>query len=270
MMESNEKGSELIQHNAWDQLRAHTSARIALGRVGASLPTAASLQFGLAHAQARDAVHRPLAIAALREQFEAEQFHTMGVASQAENRNTYLLRPDLGRTLRDSDRALLQNRSRADIVIAIADGLSSFAIERHALPLLKHFREQFSACWQNIPIVIVEQGRVAVGDDIGAALGATLCIMLIGERPGLSSPDSLGIYLTFDPKPGRMDSERNCISNVRPEGLSYSHAAHKLTYLAQHALQLKLSGVALKDDSDLKAVTAPPAPPTPRHDSAES
>lgn len=253
-MNDEKSSSSLIQRNHWDELRAHTNARIALGRVGSSLPTAASLQFGLAHAQARDAVHRPLATAILREQLEAAEFHTQLVASRADDRNTYLLRPDLGRALRDSDRVLLQALPHAAIVVVIADGLSSFAIERHALPFLKIFREKFKTDWPTIPIVIAEQGRVAIGDDIGAALRAKLIIMLIGERPGLSSPDSLGIYLTFNPKPGRMDSERNCISNVRPKGLSYNNASHKLAFLARQALQLKLTGVNLKDDSDLKVI----------------
>lgn len=248
--------SALTQRNHWDELRAHTNARIALGRVGSSLPTAAALQFGLAHAQARDAVHRPLAAAALREQLEAADFRTQLVASRAGDRHTYLLRPDLGRTLRDSDRLLLRAQARAEIVIVIADGLSSFAIERQALPLLKIFRESFRADWQSIPVIIAEQGRVALGDDIGAALRAALSIVLIGERPGLSSPDSLGIYLTFNPQPGRMDSERNCVSNVRPEGLSYGGASHKLTFLAQRALQLKLTGIDLKDDSDTKVIVS--------------
>lgn len=255
MSENTPKNSSLTQINHWDELRAHTNARIALGRVGPSLPTVASLQFGLAHAQARDAVHRPLAIATLREQFETAGFRILQVASRACDRNTYLLRPDLGRSLRDSDRSMLQIQPSAEIAIVIADGLSSLAIERHALLLLQHVRENFSADWQSIPVIIAEQGRVAIGDDIGAALRARLSITLIGERPGLSSPDSLGIYLTFDPKPGRMDSERNCISNVRPEGLSYSSASHKLVFLARQALQLQLTGIGLKDDSDIKIIT---------------
>jgi ethanolamine ammonia-lyase small subunit len=250
------ESSSLTQINNWEELRAHTNARIALGRVGSSLPTAAALQFGLAHAQARDAVHRPLATELLREQLEAADFRTLLVASAANDRNTYLLRPDLGRALRDSDRNMLQTKPSVEIVVVIADGLSSIAIERQALPFLKIFREQFAADWSHIPVIIAEQGRVAIGDDIGAALRARLTIMLIGERPGLSSPDSLGIYLTFDPKPGRMDSERNCISNVRPEGLSYHSAAHKLVFLARQALQLKLTGVNLKDDSDIKIIAA--------------
>ena len=246
--------SALTQRNLWDELRAHTSARIALGRVGASLPTAAALQFGLAHAQARDAVHRPLAVDVLQRQLEAANFRVQRVQSCAPDRHTYLLRPDLGRALCDDDRARLNAQKNADIAVVIADGLSAFAIERQALPLLETLREHFDTDWQTVPIVIAEQGRVAIGDDIGAALRARLVIVLIGERPGLSSPDSLGIYLTFAPRPGRMDSERNCISNVRPEGLGYNAAAHKLAYLARQALRLQLTGVELKDDSEMKII----------------
>lgn len=249
---------ELVQHNPWDELRAHTSARIALGRVGASLPTSEVLRFGLAHAQARDAVHRPLDFAALRAQLEAEYFRVLRVRSDAEDRQTYLLRPDKGRRLEDACYQRLRDEPGApELAVVIADGLSSIAVQRHALPLLQLFRQRFDTDWANTPVVLAEQGRVAIGDGIGQALGARLVVMLIGERPGLSSPDSLGLYLTFQPRVGRMDSERNCISNVRPEGLPYALAAHKLDYLAREALRLQLSGVELKDDSNLLRVAAP-------------
>ncbi|HLD66505.1 MAG TPA: ethanolamine ammonia-lyase subunit EutC [Pseudomonas sp.] len=249
---------ELIQHNPWDELRAHTSARIALGRVGASLPTSEVLRFGLAHAQARDAVHRPLDFAALRAQLEAEDFRVLRVRSDAEDRQTYLLRPDKGRHLHDSCyQRLSEEPGAAELAVVIADGLSSIAVQRHALPLLQLFRQRFDTDWDRTPVVLAEQGRVAIGDGIGEALRARLVVMLIGERPGLSSPDSLGLYLTFQPRVGRMDSERNCISNVRPEGLPYALAAHKLDYLAREALRLQLSGVELKDDSNLVRVAAP-------------
>ena len=250
--------NELIQHNPWDELRAHTSARIALGRVGASLPTSEVLRFGLAHAQARDAVHRPLDFAALRAQLEAEDFRVLRVRSDAEDRQTYLLRPDKGRHLHDSCyQRLSEEPGAAELAVVIADGLSSIAVQRHALPLLQLFRQRFDTDWDRTPVVLAEQGRVAIGDGIGEALRARLVVMLIGERPGLSSPDSLGLYLTFQPRVGRMDSERNCISNVRPEGLPYALAAHKLDYLAREALRLQLSGVELKDDSNLVRVAAP-------------
>lgn len=245
----------LTQSNPWDDLRAHTSARIALGRVGSSLPTAEVLKFGLAHAQARDAVHRPLDFSELREQLQAAGFRALQVNSDAEDRQTYLLRPDRGRRLAEPCRERLCGEAPApELAVVIADGLSSIAVQRHALPLLELFRQRFDADWSNTPVVLAEQGRVAIGDGIGEALRARLVIVLIGERPGLTSPDSLGLYVTYQPRVGRMDSERNCISNVRPEGLPYALAAHKLDFIARQALRLQLSGVDLKDDSTLQAI----------------
>ncbi len=250
---------ELAQHNPWDELRAHTSARIALGRVGCSLPTREVLKFGLAHAQARDAVHRPLDFGELKQQLKAEGFRTLQVHSNAEDRQTYLLRPDYGRHLHDDCRAhLLHELAAPELAIVIADGLSSIAVQRHALPLLLAFRQRFDTDWANTPVVLAEQGRVAIGDGIAVALRARLVIVLIGERPGLTSPDSLGLYLTYQPQVGSMDSQRNCISNVRPEGLPYALAAHKLDYLTRAALRLQLSGITLKDDSNLQAVAQLP------------
>lgn len=241
---------KLVQADPWAALRAHTDARIALGRVGASLPTAELLRFGLAHAQARDAVHRPLDRAALLGQLQADGFRVLLAHSQVEDRQQYLLRPDLGRRLRTRCRTQLQRQAPApELAVVIADGLSSIAAERHAVPLLRLFRERFPGDWANTPVVIAEQARVALGDDIGAALRARLVVVMIGERPGLSAVDSLGLYLTFAPRPGRSDSERNCISNVRPAGLGYAEAAFKLDHLVRQALRLQLSGVALKDDS---------------------
>lgn len=246
---------DLTQHNPWDELRAHTSARIALGRVGSSLPTREVLKFGLAHAQARDAVHRPLDFAELKQQLRHTGFRTLQVHSNAPDRQTYLLRPDYGRHLSEEGRIhLLHELAAPELAIVLADGLSSVAIQRHALPLLELFRQRFATDWANTPVVLAEQGRVAIGDGIGEALRARLVIVLIGERPGLSSPDSLGIYLTYQPCVGKMDSQRNCISNVRPEGLPYAQAAYKLDFLARQALRLQLSGVELKDDSSLQPV----------------
>lgn len=254
-MNESSSHTDLVQANPWDELRAHTSARIALGRVGASLPTAEVLRFGLAHAQARDAVHRPLDFEALDSELHEAGFHTLRVKSDATDRPVYLLRPDLGRRLDDGCRQrLLQEPSAPALAVVIADGLSSSAVQRHALPLLEAFRARFDADWAKVPVVLAEQGRVALGDGIGEALRARLVVLLIGERPGLSSPDSLGLYLTCQPRVGRMDSERNCISNVRPEGLPYDQAATKLAYLAREALRLNLSGVALKDDSGLQVI----------------
>jgi ethanolamine ammonia-lyase small subunit len=235
-------------HDPWRLLRQHTAARIALGRVGASMPTDALLRFGLAHAQARDAVHSALDAEALEQALREQGFHTLQAASMAPDRESYLLRPDLGRRLHPDSRRMLAQAARADLALVIADGLSAQAAQRHALPVATLLRDALGG-WP-APVVIARQGRVALGDDIGAALGARLAVVMLGERPGLSSPDSLGIYLTWDPRPGRIDSERNCISNVRPAGLAYADAARKLHFLVTQSLLRQYSGVALKDDSD--------------------
>lgn len=254
------KDINLIQHNPWENLRAHTSARIALGRVGCSLPTREVLKFGLAHAQARDAVHRPLDFTELKHQLHAAGFRALKVRSNAEDRQAYLLRPDQGRHLHSDCQLQLQHELPApELAIVLADGLSAVAVQRHALPLLQAFRQRFDTDWANTPVVLAEQGRVAIGDGIGEALRARLVIVMIGERPGLTSPDSLGLYLTYAPRVGCLDSARNCISNVRPEGLPYEAAAYKLDYLARQALRLQLSGVQLKDESDMQAVQLQPA-----------
>ena len=239
---------DIVPVDPWQALRAHTAARIGLGRVGASMPTAELLRFGLAHAQARDAVHGRLDCAALAGALQAEGLASLQVKSMAPDRERYLLRPDLGRRLDPESRQLLEDAPRADIALVIADGLSAQAAMRHALPVALLLRDALGG-WP-APVIIAQQGRVALGDDIGAALGARLAIVMLGERPGLSSPDSLGIYLTWGPTPGRMDSERNCISNVRPAGLGYAAAAHKLHFLVGQSLRRQLSGVALKDDSE--------------------
>lgn len=240
--------TDVLPPDPWQALRAHTAARIGLGRVGASMPTAELLRFGMAHAQARDAVHGKLDSAALADAFGAAGLASLQVKSMAPDRERYLLRPDLGRRLDPDSRRLLQDAPRADIALVIADGLSAQAAMRHALPVALLLREALGG-WP-APVIIAQQARVALGDDIGAALGARLAIVMLGERPGLSSPDSLGIYLTWGPTPGRMDSERNCISNVRPAGLGYAAAAHKLHFLVGQSLLRQLSGVALKDDSE--------------------
>lgn len=243
----------------WRRLQAYTPARIGLGRAGASLPTAEVLRFGLAHARARDAVHHPLDTQALAARLAADGFRVLTARSQAPDRPTYLRRPDLGRLLHADDAVTLAAEAASpELAVVVADGLSAIAVERHAPALLVALREVCPADWARTPIVVVAQGRVAVGDPIGQALRARLVIVLIGERPGLSSPDSLGIYFTFDPRPGRRDSERNCLSNVRPEGLAPRLAAQRLGYLVQQSLRLGHSGVRLKDDSD--EALAPQAP----------
>jgi ethanolamine ammonia-lyase small subunit len=234
----------------WDALRRFTNARIALGRAGSSLPTAPLLAFQLAHAQARDAVHEPLDVQALSEALKHAGFDTLKAASAAPDRDHYLRRPDLGRRLSDESAAHLaqQPAGDSDVVFVIADGLSAFAAQRHAVPLLTKLRASLDG-WNIAPVVIATQARVALGDCIGEMMRAKMVVVMIGERPGLSSPDSLGLYVTYAPRTGRSDAERNCISNVRPEGLPYDAAAFKLHWLMNEARRMKLTGVALKDHS---------------------
>lgn len=241
-----------ITPDPWQSLRRYTQARIALGRSGSSLPTAAWLGFGLSHAQARDAVHQPLDAATLHGEIEALGSEHLHVTSRASMRDIYLKRPDLGRQLAPESAAMLAEvRSEAppDVVFVVADGLSSLAVARHAVPLLRATMPLLQA-WKIGPIVVAEQGRVALGDPVAVALEARAVVVLIGERPGLTSADSLGVYLTYAPRPGMTDADRNCISNVRPEGLAYAEAARKIAYLLAGARRLGQSGVALKDDSD--------------------
>jgi ethanolamine ammonia-lyase small subunit len=235
----------------WDALRRFTNARIALGRAGSSLPTAPLLAFNLSHAQARDAVHQPLDVNALHAALRAAGFSTLDAESAAPDRDHYLRRPDLGRQLNDESTARLRAHEDKDfdVIFVVADGLSAYAATRHAMPLLARMRSKLDGVRVG-PVVVARQARVALGDGIGELLRARIVVMLIGERPGLSSPDSLGVYLTYEPRVGRSDAERNCISNVRPEGLPYEAAAFKLHYLLNEAVRLKLTGVKLKDDSD--------------------
>jgi ethanolamine ammonia-lyase small subunit len=245
-----------VQRNPWQDLRQFTAARIALGRVGASLPSDEVLRFGLAHAMARDAVHLPLDVARLSDELQRAGFESRVLDSQAPDRATYLLRPDLGRELHPTSQAALREEANAtcDLAFVLSDGLSAIAVQRHAVPLLTAFCRICDPSWRIAPIVIARQARVALGDSIGEGLHARLVMVLIGERPGLSSPDSLGAYLTYAPRRGRTDAERNCISNIRPEGLGYEQAAHKMVWLAAASLRLQLTGVELKDDSDLIAL----------------
>ncbi len=254
--------SDSVERNSWHALRALTNARIALGRAGNSLPTEPLLAFNLSHAQARDAVHHPLDADALHEQLHAHGFATLDVHSAAPDREHYLRRPDLGRKLSDESRDVLTKAAiePPDVVFVIADGLSAFAASRQSIPLLQAICARLPE-WSIGPVVVARQSRVALGDEIGEILRAKLVVMLIGERPGLSSPDSLGIYLTYAPKVGCSDAQRNCISNVRPEGLSFEAAAHKLHYLLTHARRLGLTGVGLKDESDALLQGQPVAPP---------
>jgi ethanolamine ammonia-lyase small subunit len=234
-------------------LRALTPARVALGRTGVSLQTRDLLDFQRAHAQARDAVHARLESAALAAEIESSiRPAVLRLHSAATSRAEYLQRPDLGRRLNEASRALLaeQPMGVVDLAVVIADGLSSLAVERHVSPLLNELLPAL-ASWKLAPICIVEQGRVAIGDEIGSALAAQISLVLIGERPGLSSPDSLGAYITWDPRLGRTDAERNCISNIRVEGLSYPQAAAQLSFYLTEARRRQLTGVALKEEAHL-------------------
>lgn len=245
---------EVTQADPWQQLKSFTRARIALGRAGSSLPTKEILDFGLSHAMARDAVHLALDVHALENNLNAQGLRTIHVCSKAADRASYLLRPDFGRRLNDASRLQLEqlNTAPVDFLIVVGDGLSSLAIDRHAAPLIDAIQCILPEHWSLGSIVIATQARVAIADEIAEILNARMVAMLIGERPGLSSPDSLGIYLTFNPKISCNDSDRNCISNVRPEGLGYNAAAKKLMWLAQEAARIQASGVALKDESDHK------------------
>lgn len=241
----------------WTHLRELTAARIALGRVGVSQPTQALLEFGLAHAQARDAVHTPLQIEPLSADLESDGWRVLRVHSRAPDRAHYLRRPDLGRRLDEASARMLSGPQQSAgtrgsdlIVFVVADGLSATAVQRHARPLLQAVRRELAGSAFTLgPVVIAEQARVALGDEVGQCLGAQVVGLLVGERPGLSSPDSLGIYLTWAPQVGRMDSERNCISNIRPDGLPPAQAARILAGLLAGARRLGATGVALKDDT---------------------
>jgi ethanolamine ammonia-lyase small subunit len=239
------------------ELRRLTPARIALGRTGTSMPTSAQLDFQYAHAQARDAVHLPFDSAGLSAQLAERGRASLRLHSAATDRNSYLQRPDLGRKLSDESAQTLRDYALAnpdgvDLVIVVADGLSALAVHRHTLPFLARMEDQIvNDGWSVSPVILVEQGRVAVADEIGELLGAKMVVILIGERPGLSSPDSLGLYFTYNPKVGLTDAYRNCISNVRLEGLSYGMAAHRLLYLMREACRRQLSGVNLKDEAQV-------------------
>lgn len=251
--------------NSWHVLRQYTAARIALGRAGISVPTQHLLAFQLAHAQAQDAVHLPLNTSLLVEEInskpECESITPLIAHSQVIDRSHYLQRPDLGRRLNVDSVELLKNYAAAkddpyDLAIVIVDGLSSFAIQKNSAPLLHHLTQRISQqsfSDQDIcrlaPVVIVKQGRVAIGDEVGALLNAKSVLVFIGERPGLSSPDSLGVYLTWAPKVGLTDESRNCVSNIRPEGLAYNEAVTKIFYLLSEAHLKKLTGIHLKERS---------------------
>ena len=252
---------QIVTASPWNALRDSTPARLALGRVGEGLPTDEVLRFGWAHASARDAIQSQLDLDSLEAGLIALACGVERVSSRAPDRATYLRRPDLGRQLDSTDAARLRARCTTfgtgqpiDLCIIIADGLSPLAVQRHAAPLLEKLKPLLPPSTHFSPVVLARQARVALGDEIGEAFRAQFSVVLIGERPGLSSPDSLGIYLTHAPIKGRTDAQRNCISNVRPQGLSYQAAAYKLAWLIQEAKRLGLTGVDVKDASHLAVI----------------
>ncbi|MFT4032270.1 MAG: ethanolamine ammonia-lyase subunit EutC [Siphonobacter sp.] len=237
----------------WQSLKAFTDARIALGRTGVSIPLRESLQFKLAHAHAKDAVYSALHFDQLTITLESAGLQTHTVQSKAPNRDTYLQRPDLGRVLNHQSSQKLRELSlpESDLSIIVADGLSAAAVNENAWPVIQFLIEKATAKGYSLaPIILAEQARVAIADEIGSLLKARMTIILIGERPGLSSFDSMGAYLTFAPKPGLTDERRNCISNIREKGLPPPLAADKIMYLIDGAFRLQLSGVMLKDTDD--------------------
>ncbi|HEU5340903.1 ethanolamine ammonia-lyase subunit EutC [Edaphobacter sp.] len=241
----------LVTLDPWQTLRRYTPARIGMGRVGTSLPTKALLEFGMDHAHARSVISAPLEIGHLARELERSGFHTIHARSRSKDREEYLHRPDLGRRLDPACVEGLRPQSSAvrRLTVVVADGLSSLAPMQHALPLLLILRQQLPE-WDLDDIVLATQARVALGDEIGELRGAEAVVVLIGERPGLNAADSLGAYLTYRPCIGRTDAERNCISNIRPTGLTFEQAAHKLAYLLRKARLLGSTGIHLKDDSD--------------------
>jgi ethanolamine ammonia-lyase small subunit len=234
-------------------LRRLTPARVALGRSGASLPTQALLDFTLAHARARDAVHATFDADQLAAQLHALDLTTIRLCSRASGRAQYLSRPDLGRQLDDASRDQLAGaQPRCDVAIMIGDGLSPVAVSTHAVAVVRQLLPRLTAAGLTVgPVALAAGARVALGDEIGALLGARLLVLLIGERPGLSAPHSLGAYLTFAPRPGLTDADRNCVSNIHAAGISPDEAAFKIAWLVDAALARQLSGVALKDESGL-------------------
>lgn len=245
------------------RLRTHTAARIALRRSGTSLATGEILDFQIAHGRARDAVHASFQPSSMLSDLESlTARRPLLLHSAAQNRTEYLQRPDRGRRLSDESRKLIaafrgSSDQPYDLAIVIADGLSAQAIERHAIPLLADLLPQLNAITPEVrmaPVAFVEQGRVAIADEVASLLSTKLAVILIGERPGLSSPDSLGAYITWNPRPGQTtDADRNCISNIRPEGLDYAGASSRLLYYIRESTRLGLTGTALKDPDPLSS-----------------
>jgi len=242
------------------ELRRLTPARVALGRAGASLPTEALLDFTLAHARARDAVHAGFDATALAAELQALGLPTLQVSSRAADRRDYLARPDLGRQLDPAARDVLSGAPQAgDLALVIGDGLSPVAVTAQATAVVRHLLPRLAVARIGVGAAVVATGaRVALGDEIGVALGARMVVVLIGERPGLSAPASLGAYLTFGPRSGLTDADRNCVSNIHASGISADEAAHKIAWLIREGLVRQLTGVALKDESGSLMPELPP------------
>jgi len=242
--------NNIIQQDPWSSLKAFTAARIALGRTGTAIPLKEVLAFKLAFAHARDAVYSLLDDQQLAVELDIFKLPVYSLQSKSDSRNIYLQRPDLGRQLNDTSKKRLQDLSKEeyDICIILADGLSATAVNKNALPVLRSLIPTLKQ-YNIAPIIIVQNARVAIGDEIASICKAKLSVVLIGERPGLSSPDSLGAYLTFSPMVGLTDESRNCISNIRLEGLQHNLATEKILYLIQESFRLNLSGINLKDTS---------------------
>ena len=240
----------------WSRLRRFTPARIALGRAGSSLPTAAWLAFAADHADARDAVYAELDGAAFAEAAEPLGLGVLRLRTAAGDRATYLQRPDLGRRLDEASAAAVRATAGSfDVALIVADGLSATAINRHAVDVLTALLPKLAGLSVG-PLCVVTQGRVGVMDEVGSLLGARAAVILIGERPGLAVPDSVGAYLTYGPAVGNTDASRNCVSNIRPAGLPPAAGAEAIAWLLNQAIVRRLSGVALKDDRDPAALPA--------------
>jgi len=251
-MPDNNLPSKVVVQDPWGSLRSYTDARIALGRTGVSIPLKENLEFRLAHAYARDAVYGSLLINDLLDGLKSFKLPVLQLQTRCTNRSEYLQRPDWGRKLNVASRDILQSMSSQtyDVAIIVADGLSAVAINQHLLPFLELLipllhKNNYSIA----PISIVQQARVAIADEVGSMLNARLTLILIGERPGLTSPNSMGAYITYNPQIGLTDERRNCISNIRPEGLRYEVAVEKIMYLIKQSINLRMSGVALKDNA---------------------
>lgn len=245
---------EIAARDVLCELKKHTNARIALGRAGNSLPTKEILQFGLSHALARDAVLRPFDAQKIATLLNENSIRSIVVDSQAQDRKTYLENPALGRKLSEISKHILSAEAHAhqtELALIVADGLSTDAVHAHAVPCILELKAQLKETpFEISSVVIANQARVALSDDIGEELRSKASLILIGERPGLSSPDSLGCYLTWKPKQGLSDANRNCISNINQHGLSYAQATFKIKWLLLAAQRMDCSGVLLKDYSN--------------------